>query len=285
MANLTPLRRGAVDTDMMAEHARWLVGHGIHGLSPAGPAGELPYLTGPEKLAIYEAVIPAASGRAAMWPTVWEAHEQAILDLVRWLTPHDVTGVIIPPPMHYRFSEEDLVWYYRRLADGCPLPILALHLPDYTRNALTIEVLRALVVEGLVTGVVDGSADPRRLDTLLEEFAGPLDILCCHDGAIRRARTQGATGFISTVGNVFPELVKEVWERGGEDAQALVDRILETVERYGTLPSLKYLLLRRGFRIGTRPPFGRLTPPQQQALDALFQIVESEGFADAVRMQ
>lgn len=284
VANLTPLRRGAVDPDILVRHARWLIAHGVRGFSPTGPTGEFPYLTPSEKLAIYEAVIPATSGRAALWPTVWEPQEAAILDVVRWLAPHDVTGVIVPPPLHYRLAEEDLVWYYRRLADACPLPMMALHLPTFTQNPLTLEVVRALVVEGLITGLVDGTGDARRLDALIEEFAGPLDIFCCNDGFIRAARARGATGFVSAVGNVFPELVKQAWDRGDAEAQALVDRVQESAERYGLLPSLKYLLLRRGFQAGTRPPFGRLTPPQQQGLDATFQVIESAGYAEAVRM-
>ena len=282
VANLTPFRRGAVDTDIVAEHSRWLLSHGVVGLSPTGPAGEFLYLTQPEKQAIYEALTPTLSGRAALWPTVWEPQEQMILDTVRWLAPHDVTGVIVPPPIYYRFSPEDVVWYYRRLADGCPLPIMALHAPGQTHNPLTEEVLRALVVEGLVTGVVDGGGDPVRLDRLNEAFGGQLDIFCCHDGCIRDARARGATGFLSAVGNVFPELVKQVWDRGDADAQGLVDRVVDLMERFGPLISVKYLLLRRGFRFGSRPPFGRLPPPHQQALDGVFQIIESEGFAETV---
>ncbi len=285
VANLTPFRRGAVDPDIVAHHNRWLVSHGVTGFSPTGPAGEFLYLTQAEKQAVYEALTPATSGRAVLWPTVWEPQEQMILDTVRRLAPRDVTGVIVPPPLYYRFSEEEVVWYYRRLADGCPLPIMALHAPGDTHNPLTIELVRALLVEGLVTGVVDGSGDPARLDQLSEEFATQLDIFCCHDGCIREARARGATGFLSAVANVFPELVKQVWDRGDAEAQALVDRVVHAMERFGALPSLKYLLLRRGFRFGARPPFGRIPPPQQQALDAVFQVIESEGFAEAVRVR
>lgn len=285
VANLTPFRRGAVDTDLLAEHARWLIANGARGLSPTGAAGEFLYLTRAEKRAIYETITPVSSARAALWPGVWEPHEESILETVRWLAPHDVAGIIVPPPLYYRFSEEELVWYYRRLADASALPIMAEDRPRQTNNPLGDEVLRALVVEGLIVGVVEASGDVRRLDRLLELFGGQLDVFGAGDGAVRQARAQGATGFISALGNVFPELVRQAWDRADAEAQALIDRVRETLDRCGLETGLKYLLLRRGFRFGTRPPFGRLSPPQQQALDAAFQIVESEGFAEAVRLR
>ena len=281
---LTPFRRGVVDTDLVADHARWLLGHGVRALSPTGDAGEFLYLTPAEKLAVYTAVAGATSGRAGLWPTVWEPQLDAIRDTVRWLAPHDVTGVLIPPPLYYRFSEEELVWYYRRLADACPLPIVAVHRPHSTRNPLSTTVLRALVVEGLITGVLDASGDMRRLDQLVEEFSGQLDMYWAHDGTIREARTRGATGCVSILGNAFPELVRQAWERADEEAQALIDRLIDAAERHGLVSACKYMLLRRGYQFGNRPPFERLTPPQQQALDAAFQIVQSEGFAEAQRL-
>ena len=96
VANLTPFRRGAVDTDLLAEHSAWLLGHGVTGLSPTGPVGEFLYLSAAEKQAVCEAITPVASGRAALWPTVWEPQEQAILDAARWLAPQDVTGIVVP---------------------------------------------------------------------------------------------------------------------------------------------------------------------------------------------
>jgi dihydrodipicolinate synthase/N-acetylneuraminate lyase len=269
VANLTAFRDGKLDLDAMRSHAEFLVAAGVAGLCPAGTTGEFLYLTPEEKKALFSAIIDAFRGRARIMCCAWDASPDAMADLCRHVSDRGADAIFLPPPLYYKFSESEIIAFYEFARNHSGIPIYCYNIPKYSNNEITLPILDALATRGTIAGVKDSSADEKRIETIIGRFGGVLDILAGGDHFVLKAREMGAHGFISALGNAYPELFVRLWLSRALELQEQISRIRSAIKGYGGIPALKYLLSRRGFSFGCRFPFQELDDSQKRRLDSV----------------
>ncbi|MBZ6496270.1 dihydrodipicolinate synthase family protein [Natrinema longum] len=247
----------SVDYDRTADHARFVVDRGVHGVFPLGTNGEFPLLSGDERDRVVTAVVEevgdevpviAGVGAPSTYQTVAHAeHAESV----------GADGLVVVTPYYYPLDREGTLEHYRRVADAVSLPVYVYHIPSKTGNELPLETLAELAERDVVVGVKDSSKDVPWLAQAIDRNP-ELTFLAGSDSLIFTGLEIGCSGAVSAVANAFPELVVECYEAftdGDEDrAQELQSTIFDVRDAFKTggayMSGVKTALRMREFDVG-----------------------------------
>lgn len=270
VATLTPYdAEGRVDAGLAREHAAWLAEQGVPGLAPVGTTGEALYLEEAEKRRLIRAVVEGAAGRARVVAGIWALSPAEVARLAADAADAGADALFLTTPIYYRYGEAAILEWYRHAARAARLPLFGYHIPAYTGNDVSLEMLETLIGEGTLAGIKDSTGNAERLAAEIRVAAGRAAVYGASDSFALQAARLGPDGFISALANIFPDAFLRIWE-GDEEAQKTMDRARSAVKGYGGIAALKQLLRRRGFEFGaTRLPFSELDAAGGAALDEL----------------
>jgi len=199
-----------IDLDAYAEHVRWLLGHGCHGVAPNGSLGEYQTLTLDERAAVVRTAVEASAGAGSVMTGV---AAYGALEARRWAEQAAEAGtdvVLLLPPNAYRADSRSVLEHYREVAK-VGLPVVAYNNPIDTKVDLVPTMLAELYGEGLIVGVKEFSGDVRRTYEL-QELAPGLDILIGSDDVTLEVGIAGARGWIGGYNNAFPEACRKLYD-------------------------------------------------------------------------
>ncbi|WP_137288365.1 dihydrodipicolinate synthase family protein [Natronorubrum halophilum] len=255
----------SVDYETTAEHARFVVDRGVHGVFPLGTNGEFPLLTGDEREGVVEAVVDevgdevpviAGVGAPSTYETVAHAEHAEFVG---------ADGIVVVTPYYYPLDHDAAVAHYRRVADAVSLPVYVYHIPSKTGNELSLETLADIAQIDTVAGVKDSSKDVPWLAQAIDAHP-ELTFLVGSDSLLFTGLEIGCSGMVSAVANVFPELVVDCYTAydEGDEARAreLQSRVFEVRDAFKTggayMSGVKTALRTREFDAGPlRSPLRR----------------------------
>lgn len=269
VANLTPFTRGKLDIDAACRHAEFLIGAGVKGLCPSGTTGEFLYLNAEEKKQLFSELIDSCRGRVKILCGTWDSNADAMAKLCRFVSDEGADGIFLTPPLYYQFTDEEIIGYYEFVSKRSGVPVYCYNIPKYSNNEVSIGALKTMSEHKLVAGIKDSSADAKRIAEIVRLFGGKLDIFAGGDHFVVKAKVLGANGFISALGNVYPELFVSLWNSPTEELELKISKLRTAIKGYGGIPALKYLLSMRGHNFGCRFPFKELDSSQKRELDAI----------------
>ncbi|MDL5361901.1 dihydrodipicolinate synthase family protein [Halalkalicoccus sp. NIPERK01] len=263
-----------VDYERTADHARYVVDGGAHGVFPLGTNGEFPLLTGAERKGVIEAVteeideVPVIAGVGA--PSTHESVEAA-----EHAESVGADGLVVVTPYYYPLDGEAAINHYRRVAEAVDLPIYIYHIPSKTGNALSLETLDALAEIGNVAGVKDSSKDVPWLAQAIDAHP-ELTFLAGSDSLLFPGLEIGCSGMVSAVANVFPELVVDLYEAydAGEEERARelqsdVYDVRDAIKYGAYMAGVKSALPHVGFEAGPlRSPLRTMDAESEEAMVA-----------------
>ena len=269
--------RAALDANLAA-----LLDAGVHGLVATGTMGEAGSLTRAERRTVVEAVAGASRGRVPVIAGISSGTPVAAIELGRDAADAGATAVMMLPPLGYRADPAEVEAYYRAVAEGVGLPVMAYNNPEASGVDLPPELLVRLYEE--VDGVVaikECSGDARRIAKLLDAAPG-LEVLVGGDDWALEGFCAGATGWVSGVADVAPAECVALWEacRAAEldRARELYGRLLP-LGRFDMTPKLvqyfKAAMDERGLAGGEcRPPRMPLTAEEREAMQAALRTLD-----------
>lgn len=257
-ALLTPLAAdGGVDTGLLQAHLRSLVSAGIDGVLVAGTTGEGPLLTDDDVLRAVE----AAAGKTRVIAHVGRPSTAATARLAMRALEAGADEVSAVVPYYYELDDEQLLGHFSAIvAAVAPARLLVYAIPARTVNDVSADLLDRLAAAG-VAGIKDSTKS-------IERHADYLDVAARHDGLrvymgsdglAADALERGASGLISAIANVRPELVVALRDAAGTARARELERELLAVRAEArSLPALKRLVAERidGYPVAARAPLG-----------------------------
>lgn len=266
---------GAIDEAALTDLVSWLEAAGIDFVVPCGSTGEAPLLTAGERVRVVETVagatdlpVVAGTGHEGFQPTL-ETTERA--------ADAGADAALVVTPSYYGSTDDDLIAYYRDLADAASIPIYLYSVPKFTGDALSPDAAAALADHDNVAGIKDSSGSLESLQRLVrltrdDEF----DVLVGSGSVYAAGLEIGADGGILAVANVAPREATAIYRAHRDDRSAAArDRNADLVElnravtsRYG-VPGVKAALSLRD------RPVGDLRRPLQSLDDAAVAEIES----------
>jgi 4-hydroxy-tetrahydrodipicolinate synthase/2-dehydro-3-deoxy-phosphogluconate/2-dehydro-3-deoxy-6-phosphogalactonate aldolase len=265
-----------VDYERTAEHARFVVDRGVHGVFPLGTNGEFALLTAEERDRVVEAVaeeieeVPVIAGVGA--PSTHETIERA-----EAAAAAGADGLVVVTPFYYPVDHAAAVAHYERVTDAVDLPVYVYHIPSKTGNSLSLSTAAALADIDGIAGVKDSSKDIPWLGQAIDANRN-ITFLSGSDSLLFPGLSVGCTGMVSAVANAFPEPVVELYDaydRGDEqrarELQSEIYAVRTALKQGPYMSGVKTALSLRGFDCGPlRSPLRLMDDEQRAALaDAL----------------
>lgn len=195
-----------------------------NGVFCAGTNGEFYALSFDEKRRAAELCVEAANGRVPVLAHIGEISTLQTIALGREIARLGVKAVSAITPSFIACSQEELIGYYRRVADALTVPLYLYNIPARTGNTLTPDSARILADHPNIVGIKDSAGSQESLDGFLavaRERDG-FDVMVGPDSLILHGLRQGAAGCVSGLGNVAPLTLNRIWTafQAGDDAAA-----------------------------------------------------------------
>ena len=247
-AAVTPRRLGMQDINLgvMWDLIDFLCERKVQGLALLGSTGEFIHYSNSERMRMM-GLAPKRS-RVPVLINVSHSNLDGSVELAQAAAASGAVGVLLMPPVFFRYTDDDVRMFYRRFAReaAVDIPILLYNIPRFS-NPVSPEVALELLREGTVHGVKDASGDRGYLDSLAELRAErPFTLM---GGADELLSQQPGDGVISGVACAVPELVLAA-HRGVVTAPA---RLAELMDHLNKLPfpvGIREATMQRGLKIG-----------------------------------
>ena len=262
-------------------HAEGLEAHiaeqwdgGISSLLTAGTMGLMQLLSDETYRDLVEQSVRFTAGRGEVLAGVGDTAFARTRNRIRMVEQFDIDGVVVLDPYLIPFNQEELIDYYRALADFSKKPLYLYYLPVRTGIEMTLETVVTLSRHPNIHGIkcsVD-FAWTRQLMHLLDPsfrviVAQPMQL----DVLIRGGVSEHLDGIFA----VWPQWtvsIAEAVEQGDFELaarrQAVLSEFLRVVSgRYSVFPACAEILKLRGIPGNILPaPMRPLAEPQRQAL-------------------
>jgi 4-hydroxy-tetrahydrodipicolinate synthase len=262
---------------------RRLIDAGVHGLFGLGTNGEFYALTFEEKVRVTEIMVEEAAGKLPVYAGAGCTSTRETIALVKRLEAIGVDAVSVITPYFIKYTQDELVDHFKRIADATALPITLYNMPDRTTNALLPKSVATLAQVPNILGIKDSSGSFDTILQYLECASTKFSILSGNDGLILSTLMAGGRGTVSAMANIAPETVVsiyEMWHKGefkkAEEAQRAL-RVARGALRLGTQPSaLKAFLKGIGLPAGpARQPVSALSEQEQIQLEQIIKAFQS----------
>jgi 4-hydroxy-tetrahydrodipicolinate synthase len=274
---------GAIDFDGLAGNVAALLDAGVHGIVATGTMGEAGSLSTAERRSVVEAVARAVDGRVPVIAGVSAGTPAVAISLAADAAEAGAVALMMLPPLGYRGDDDEIVAYYRSVAEAAGLPLMAYNNPEASGTDMGTALLARLYREiDAVVAVKECSGDVRRIPALIDAAPG-VEVLVGGDDWALEGFCAGATGWVSGVADVAPRDCVALYDacRAGdlETARAIYRRLLP-LSRFDMTPKLVQYFKAAMDVVGLvggpcRPPRLALTDAERAALaDAMAVLRE-----------
>jgi dihydrodipicolinate synthase/N-acetylneuraminate lyase len=211
-----------------------------------------------ERERIFCRVVRRVDGRRTVFMGIGAENCGQVLRLGKVAADCGAKAVLLPPPVFFRYSPEDLVDFIAEVAGKLPLPVILYHIPQFTAPLSVQRILDLIEMVPNIIGVKDSSGLARNL-VVWERAKKRNDVrfFCGNDRLFQAALLHGSDGAISGIAAFCPELLTAIYRahqsRQAEKCQALQKLLLEVVRRVDRLPAIwgiKIALEIRGYALG-----------------------------------
>ncbi|MBU3067156.1 4-hydroxy-tetrahydrodipicolinate synthase [Nocardia sp. NEAU-G5] len=209
VAMVTPFTaEGKLDVDAGVALAAHLVDRGVDLLAISGTTGESPTTTESEKFDLLRAVVGAVGERATVIAGAGTYDTAHSIELARNAQRAGAHGLLVVTPYYSRPSQEGLIAHFTAVADATDLPVTLYDIPPRSVVPIASETILRLSEHPRIVAVKDAKGDLAGGAQLIAEtdltyYSGD-DILNLPWLSV------GATGFISVIGHLVPERLRQL---------------------------------------------------------------------------
>ena len=195
-AMITPFDKdGALDLDVAAQLANWLVDHGNDGLVIAGTTGESATLTHDEQIELIGTVagavdVPVIAGTGSN-------DTAAAIELTERAPAAGADGILVVTPYYNRPSQASLLSHFTAVAGATELPVIVYDIPVRTGRKIETDILLELAhdVDNIV-GLRAAAGSPAETAVFISEAPEDFDVYSGDDNLSLPFISVGATGVI-----------------------------------------------------------------------------------------
>jgi 4-hydroxy-tetrahydrodipicolinate synthase len=286
-ALVTPFRDGQIDWVALEGHVNGQIEAGVEWLVPCGTTGESPTLTEAEHEEVLGRVVQWARGRSFVMAGTGSYDSAEAVRRTQQAASMGADAALVVTPYYNRPSPEGLYRHYACLAESAELPIVIYNVPARTGVSIPNDVVVRLrqnypCVAAIkhATGSVDGVTD------LLNR--SDIAVLSGDDAITWPLMALGATGVVSVLSNLCPELMRSLVNAGlsgdisaARQHHAQVHEISMSIGRYGPNPvPIKTAMAIQGrIQEEFRLP---LCPVDAEARSAIAEVLRRHGLLNKV---
>ncbi len=287
VAMVTPFTpdSAALDLDAAQALAVHLVEHGVDMLVLGGTTGESPTTSDEEKHAIVRAVREAVGDEPTILAGVGTNDTRHSIELARASAELGVDGLLVVTPYYSKPSQEGIARHVEAIADATDAPVMLYDIPGRSGVPLALETILRLAEHERILALKDAKGDLAQAAAVMA--ATDLAYYSGEDALNLPWMAIGASGIVSVVGQVAPELETELISAVDRSdlplARTLHTRLSPLVDAImGMMPGVvaaKTALALQGVipHAAVRGPLAPAVEAQTRALAAVLEAAELSG--------
>ncbi|WP_040791191.1 4-hydroxy-tetrahydrodipicolinate synthase [Nocardia paucivorans] len=259
---------GKLDIDAGVALANRLVDRGVDLLVVSGTTGESPTTTESEKSDLLRAVVSSVGTRATVIAGAGTYDTAHSIELARNAQRAGAHGLLVVTPYYSRPTQEGLYAHFTAIADATDLPVTLYDIPPRSVVPIAFDTIRRLAEHPRIVAVKDAKGDLNAGAELIESTG--LAFYSGDDMLNLPWLSVGAVGFISVIGHLVPERLREMLDayNAGEVVRARkinagLLRLNAAMARLGGVAMTKGALRLLGVEVG-EPRLPQLMPSADQ---------------------
>lgn len=212
-AAVTPFKaNGKINYSAFKPIAEYMLSNGVSVISPCGSTGEFASLTVEEVKSVIKKYIDVVKGRALVVPGVANPCLDTIIDLARFSKRNGADGILLLPPFYYKASQEELYQYYKIVDRETNMPTVIYNNPGTTKVDVEIPTQRRLYKLKNIVAIKESNGNLNRFGLMMDLFKNRANIIGAAEMVMLQKLLMGTPGFLSPSPNVFPRLMKDIFD-------------------------------------------------------------------------
>lgn len=282
-AMFTPFHEDqTIDEKTTRKQVNRLIDAGINGLFILGTNGEFFSLSQEEKVEFARIVVDEVNGRIPVCAGTGSINTQEVIQLTKEMEKVGVDMVSVLTPYLMTFSQQELIFHYKKIASETNLPILIYHMPGRTNNTLTPESVSELSKVDNIVGIKDSTGNFDQILKYIEATEKDFAVYSGADSLILWTLMAGGKGAIAATSNMYPELVLSIyknWENGeidkAREAQEKLRAIRDASNMASTPAVFKKAMELLGAPVGpSRWPVEKVSEEVESKLKEIMKMYE-----------
>lgn len=278
-ALVTPMTdQETVDYAVVRDLVEYQISLGVEGFYCCGSSGEALLLSLNERIALVDIVVKTVAGRVPVVAHVGTIRTADAITLASEARKSGVDAVSMIPPYYYKFTQEEILLYYRQVIDATGIPMIIYNIPQFTGISFDKHNAAILLEDDRVIGVKHTSTDLYALERMRDAFPDKI-YFNGFDEMYLSTLAVGTQATIGTTINIFaPRFLKvRKYFGAGRMAEALteqskINKGVELLLKHGIFNGVKYALTLQGFPCGScRAPFKPLTDVAKEEIKSTLQ--------------
>lgn len=182
---------------------------GMHGVLVAGSMGLMQMLHDDTYRDLAENATRLWSGKGEILVGVGDVSLVRTLSRIQTVTRYRIDGVVAVTPYFFRFSNSELVQYFRTLADASPVPLYLYDLPARTGVAIDMQVYEALVEHPNIKGAkISGRLEIAR--QLIDAFGEKFRVIVAEPDKMDALVSEGIHAHLDGMFAIAPHWVQSI---------------------------------------------------------------------------
>lgn len=265
-ALVTPYKNdGSVDYDGLERLVYCLSKTGISGFYVCGSTGEAFLQRIEERKRIVESVVNANTKKLKIIVQVGAIGTDLSIELSQHAYSCGADAISSVAPFYYKFSETDVVRYYKELAAYSDLPLILYNFPQNSGVCMTYELFKRIMEKCNIAGLKHTSSDFYLMERIRYHYP-EITIFNGYDEMLLSGLVAGADGAIGSTFNCLSPLALEImrlFSQGKIDKavyyQHKMNDVIEQMIKGGVIQSIKAILEEERIMSNyCRSPFGVL---------------------------
>ena len=280
----TPFAKGDLSESRLKSNIDRFEKIDLSGYLVLGSTGESVLMNDGERLKAIEIVRASASKGKTIIAGTGMQSTRGTIEFTNLAAGAGAEYALVVTPFYFKgqMTAENLVHYYREVADKSNIPILMYNVPKFTGLDLPVKAILTLADHPNIVGLKDSSGNIARLTELVKVCPTEFVILQGSGSVLFPSLMLGAQGAILALSNFAPAETVEIFQKvksgdleGAKEIQIRLITLNQKIVNTFGVPGIKSALGLIGYFGGKpRPP---LQPVDQETKDIIGQLLKDAG--------
>lgn len=186
---------------------------GVHGLVLGGTLGEASTLTDEERCILTFEAVSFVNGDVPVLMNIAEQTTKAAIRLAKTAEEDGAKGLMMLPPMRYKASNDEVVTYFKAVANSTLLPIMIYNNPVDYKIEVTLDMFERLLDDcPNIQAVKESTRDTTNITRIKNRFGDRLAVMCGVDTLALECLLIGADGWVAGLVDAFPNETVAIYE-------------------------------------------------------------------------
>lgn len=215
-----------LDLDMFAVNIKAQLDAGVHGIVLGGTLGEASTLEDHEKRTLTQETVSMVAGKVPVLINIAEQSTKGAIEAARKAQDDGAAGLMMLPPMRYKAGDQEVVTYFKAVANSTDLPIMVYNNPVDYKIEVTLDMFDQLLECDNIQAVKESTRDISNVTRIKNNFGDRLKIMTGVDTLALESLLMGADGWVAGLVCAFPAETVAIYEL------QKADKIKEALEIY-----------------------------------------------------